>query len=87
MREFFGFGGYARAAEGWFSWQHVVFVTSLMVVMTALAVVLGKRNRDKDRAAKLRVLKIAAVLIDGFELFKIVLLCFRGHDAMGWLYN
>ena len=87
MKEFFGFGGYDRTPEGYFSWQHIVFVSSLMVVMLALAVVLGRRSRGKDLKAKLRVLKAAAVAIDVLELFKIVLLCFRSHDAMNWLYN
>ena len=35
MREFFGFGGYQRTPEGYMSWQHLVFVTSLMVIMVA----------------------------------------------------
>ena len=87
MREFFGFGGYQRVAEGFLSWQHLTFVTSLLVIMTVLAVVLGKRNRNRDMHKKNFVLIIAAILIDSLELFKIVLLCFRGNDPMGWLYN
>ena len=35
MREFFGFGGYQRPAEGFMSWQHLLFVTSLVSVMIA----------------------------------------------------
>ena len=38
MKEFFGFGGYQRAAEGFMSWQHLVFVTSLVILMVVLAV-------------------------------------------------
>ena len=38
MREFFGFGGYQRPAEGFLSWQHLTFVTSLMVIMVVLAI-------------------------------------------------
>ena len=38
MREFFGFGGYTRPAEGFMSWQHLTFVTSLIVVLAVLAV-------------------------------------------------
>ena len=33
MKEFLGFGGYSRPAEGYLSWQHLLFVTSLMVIM------------------------------------------------------
>lgn len=87
MREFFGFGGYQRKAEGFMSWQHLVFVSSLVVVMTVLAVLLGKRNRHSSDHAKNKVLIWAALLIDGFELLKIVLLCFRGKDPWDWLYN
>ena len=32
------------------------------------------------------MLAAAAILIDGLELFKIVLICFRSHNAMQWLY-
>ena len=87
MREFFGFGGYTRPAEGFLSWQHLVFVTSLVLVMIGLAILLGKRNRNKSLQEKNKVLIWAAILIDGFELFKIVLLCFRSEDPMNWLYN
>ena len=37
MREFFGLdvdgGGYNRPAEGFMSWQHLVFVTSCVLIM------------------------------------------------------
>ena len=87
MKEFFGFGGYTRTPEGYMSWQHLVFVSSLIAVMVLLAVVLGRRNRNKPMSVKNRVLVVCAILIDALELFKIVLLCFRGHDAMHWLYE
>ena len=85
MREFFGFGGYTREPEGYFSWQHLTFVSSLMVIMVVLAVVLGLRNKRKDLCSKNTVIIWAAILIDSFELFKIVLMCIRGKDPMGWL--
>lgn len=87
MREFFGFGGYQREAEGFLSWQHLTFVTALVAIMIALAVVLGKRNKNRTPEIKNKVLIAAALLIDGFELFKIVLMCFRAKDPMDWLYN
>ena len=87
MREFFGFGGYQRAAEGFMSWQHLTFVTALMIIMVALAVFLGRRNKNRSDIEKNNVLIWAAFLIDGFEVFKIVLLCFRANDPMNWLYN
>lgn len=87
VREFFGFGGYERPAEGFLSWQHILFVGSMIVAMIALAVFLGRRNAKAEDQVKNRVLIWAALLIDGFELFKIVLLCFRSEDPWNWLYN
>ena len=87
MREFFGFGGYTRKAEGFLSWQHLTFVTVIMAVMVGLAVILGRRNRKATDAQKNKVLIAGALLIDGFELFKIVLICFRAQDPMLWLYE
>lgn len=86
MREFFGFGGYERIPEGYMSWQHIVFVTSVLLIMVLLAVFFGRKNRNLDEKKKNRVLIVSAILIDSFELFKIVLLCFREHNPLQWLY-
>lgn len=85
MREFFGFGGYQREPEGYFSWQHIAFVTCFMVVMVTAAILLGNRNRHKSEREKNTVLIWAAILIDAFEIFKIVIMCIRGNDPMGWI--
>ena len=87
MREFFGFGGYERTPEGCFSWQHLTFVTTLMVIMVLAAWLLGRENRNAEERIKNKVMIWAALLIDGFELFKIVLLCFRTENPWHWLYN
>lgn len=87
MKEFFGFGGYQRPAEGYLSWQHLLFVTSLMVIMVILAVLLGRYNRFALPRQKNRVLIWTAFLIDGLELAKIVLMCFRAGDPWDWLRN
>ncbi len=87
MREFFGFGGYQRQAEGFMSWQHLTFVTFLMLVMIALAMYLGKQYRHRSMREKNKVLIVSAILIDAAELFKIILLCFRQNDPMHWLYE
>ena len=81
MKEFFGIGGYTRTPEGAFSWQHLTFVTSLMIIMVVLAVFLGKRNKNKSDKQKNLVLIWAAILIDGFELVKIILACVEDLDA------
>ena len=87
MKEFFGFGGYQRTPEGYLSWQHLTFVTTLMVIMTVLAVHFGRRNRKQSLEKKKRVMIWAAIAIDGIELFKIVMMCFTTGDPMHWLRN
>lgn len=87
MKEFFGFGGYLREPEGYLSWQHILFVSLLMVIMVACAVFFGRKNRNKDICTKNKVLVIAAILIDSFELFKIIIFCIRGADPLAWLYE
>ena len=86
MKEFFGFGGYSRPPEGYLSSEHLIFVSSLMVVMIALAVFLGVRYRGRGFREKLKPLAVAAIGMDGIELIKIVIICFRNHDALSWLY-
>lgn len=87
LREFFGFGeGYKRTPEGYMSWQHIVFVTSLMLIMIALAIYLGLRNRNKDEKIKNKVLVWSAFLIDGFEIFKFIIVCSRQASIKPMLY-
>lgn len=87
MKEFFGFGGYQRQPEGFLSWQHLTFVSSLMVVMIVCAVILGNKNKNKSYDEKNRVLIWSAVLIDAFEIFKIIMLCIISENAMRWTYE
>ncbi len=87
FKEFLGVGGYKREAEGFLSWQHLLFVGLLLTVMTVLAIVLGLRNRLGDEKRKNLPLIWAAFLIDGFEIFKIVCLCYRSESFEPILYN
>ena len=87
MREFFGFGGYQRQPEGFLSWQHLLFVSLLMALMILFAVILGIKNKNKNYSEKNRVLIWSAILIDAFEIFKIVFMCFREHDPFRWRYE
>ena len=77
MGEFFGFGGYKRTPEGYMSWQHLLFVSSLMVIMIALAIILGLKYKNKDDKSKNKVLIWSAFLIDGFEILKFIIVCSR----------
>ena len=87
MKEFFGIGGYQRSAEGFLSWQHLTFATFLMAVMVVSAVLLGKHNKNKLEKSKNTVLIWAAFLIDGFELLKIAVLCYRQESWDPILHN
>ena len=55
IKEFFGFGGYTREAEGFLSWQHLLFVSSLMLLMVALAIVLGRKYKEQTQRAKNKI--------------------------------
>ena len=87
MREFFGIDGYQRAPEGYMSWQHLLFVTLLLAVMTAVAVILGLRNRGKDMKKAVLPLAVSGIVIDVLELCMIVFRCFREGDPWNWLYS
>ncbi len=69
------------------SWQHLVFVSALMVVMITCAVLLGLKNREKDFSTKNKCLIFSAIFIDACELFKIIICCLRSNDPLDWLYN
>ena len=77
MKEFFGIGGYQRTPEGFLSWQHLLFVGGLLVLMFVLSIWLGKRNRTISPERQNRPLIYSAFLIDGIELIKIIGFCVR----------
>ena len=87
MKEFFGFGGYQRTPEGAYSWQHILFVSLMLAAMLILAISLGIHCRGKDEKKKNRVLIWAAILIDSFEIFKIIMGCVVSGDPMHWTVN
>lgn len=87
MKEFLGIGGYTREPEGFLSWQHLLFVGSLLGIMVILAVLLGRKNRLGTPKAKNTPLVAAALLINAVELFKIAVLCIRDGSAEAILYE
>ena len=87
MKEFFGIGGYTRPVEGFLSWQHLLFVGSLLALMFALSIFLGIRNRKLSPKEKNRVLIISALLLDGLELFKYFIVCYRAESFSPLLQN
>lgn len=90
MKEFFGIGGYQRIPEGYMSWQHLVFVTSLMVIMTALAVFFGLRQKKLGEKAKNKVMVITAIVLILVEAFKYSVLGIKAgmeNDPEWWTVN
>ena len=87
MKEFFGIGGYQREPEGFLSFAHILQVTIIMVIMLGLAIFLGIRNRKRSDKEKNIPIIVAAIAIDVFEIFKIVFVCIRSHDASLILLN
>ena len=75
IKEFFGIDGFNRTPEGYMSWQHLTFVTSLMVIMVLCAIWLGRKNRNASDKAKNKVLIFSAFLINIIELTKTVYYC------------
>lgn len=93
MREFFGLNlnengeyTYLRGAEGAWSWQHLTFVSLILIAMVALAIFFGMRNKHKDEKQKNTVLIWCAFLIDSFEIVKIIVLSIRAQDPLKFLY-
>lgn len=87
IKEFLGIGGYTRPAEGYLSWQHLTFVTALMVIMTALAIWFGLRRKRTGLEEKNRVLITAAIVIDVVEIFKVLVICLNNPDPMHWVHE
>ena len=87
MREFLGFGGYQREAAGAYSWQHLTFVGIVLTVMVVAAILLGRAYRDKDIKQKNKVLIASAILIDAFEIFKIVVMILRSDTPSTAWHN
>ncbi len=84
MKEFLGFGGYTREPEGYLSWQHILFVSSLLLIMFTLAILLGLRTRHGSPKGRDKVLMVTAILMDSVEIFKIAVMCMRSDDPTTW---
>ena len=81
INEFFGIGGYQRTPEGYMSWQHLLFVSTFMVIMVVLAVMLGRMNRDKDLAVKNKVIAVSAIILVALKVLEMVVGCLREHSV------
>ena len=81
IKEFFGFGPkenpYGGTPDGYLSWQHLVFVSVFVAAAIGLAIFLGLRNKNKPDKTKNAVLIWTAIIIDTFEIVKIIIGCTR----------
>lgn len=81
--EFFKWNGsYQREVEGWFSWQHLLFVTLMVLCTFGLAIWLGRKYRSRTFREKKKVMKIAAILIVATDVVKYVVLTIRDGNPM-----
>ncbi|MBR3875842.1 MAG: YwaF family protein [Clostridia bacterium] len=87
MKEFFGFGGYERPAEGFLSWQHLVFVSSFLAVIIVLAIYFGRKFRGKSYEEKNKVLIWTAIILDSIEIIRIIISCIRSGEPDRVLYE
>jgi len=87
LKEFIGFGGYNRPAEGFLSWQHLLFVSILNAVSIILAFWYGNRMRSRTEAEKNHVLAVTGVAVNVIEILKIVLVCISTQNPLAWLNN
>ena len=69
------------------SWQHLTFVSSLVLIMFVCAIAFGRKKRGLTPDKKNRAVIIAAILIDAIEIFKLVILTMRSGEANSLLYN
>lgn len=76
MKEFLGIGGFERTPEGAWSVEHISFVSAFMIAMVVFAVFFGRLFRNKSDKDKNKVIIASAILIDLFEIAKILLTCF-----------
>ena len=93
MREFFGLSllsngkyGFLRTPEGPWSFGHILQVSLFMIAMVVLAIIIGKKNKNKTEKEKNKVLIVTAILINSFEIVKIIVLCIRHQDPFRWIY-
>lgn len=87
MKEFFGVGGYQRPAEGFLSWQHILFVSFFIVCIVVLAIYLGRKNRQKSYEEKNKVLIWTAIILDACEIVRIIIISIVTNNPDRWLYE
>ncbi len=70
-----------RTGDALFSWQHLLSVTATLLVFLGLAVLLGRKYKDNDKAQRI-ILLIAGIGIVANQLFKIIYLAITSTDTV-----
>lgn len=85
---YFGFGPSLYEAEGWLSWQHLVFVTIMICVTVFLALFFANKTKSGTREQKLKVLKVASIVMISLESIKIILNEFNSDGSFNfWAFR
>ncbi|MDI9504384.1 MAG: YwaF family protein [Bacillota bacterium] len=84
--DFFGIPEYKRVPEGAWSWQHILFTSIMISIMIFLGIFLGLKFRNNEKV-KQRTIVIAAISINIFEIFKIIVLCLRNGNFINTILH
>lgn len=84
VKEFFRWTN-NREPEPFLGWQHLLTVAIFLGVAIFLAVYFGRKYRHSEKNKKLKVLKIAAIVMVSLEVLKIVIISIRNQDALSIL--
>lgn len=90
MKDFFGINGYERSAEGFLSWQHIVFISSLLILMILLSVCLGLRNRTRTDGEKNKVIigsALALIITEAVKYIILGIVAYCENDVGWWKVN
>jgi len=61
-----------RLPEGYMSWQHLLTVSIAFALVVFLAIFFGRKNKTKSRSEKLKVVMVAAIVLDSVEVLKLI---------------
>ena len=61
-----------RLPEGYMSWQHLLTVSMAFALVVFLAIFFGRKNKTKSRSEKLKVVMVAAIVLDSVEVLKLI---------------
>ena len=79
IKQYF-FGPDLYEPEGWFSWQHIVFVTICIALTVLNAVLCAKKVKGQPREKQIKVLRVASIIMVTAELIKIILHMIERED-------